>query len=215
MTDNGQSPFDSYSLEYDKWFDDHPYTFQSELNAIRQFIPGKGRGIEIGVGTGRFASQLGISTGVEPSEEMASLSCSRGIEVYNAYAENLPIEAEQFDFVLITTTICFVTNPVKALKEAHRILKPEGKLILGIIDRETELGKLYETIKDENKFYKKAHFYSTREIIQLLQQNGYIIKGVCQTIFSNPETMITTDPVLDGYGSGAFVVIISLKQMKE
>jgi len=42
MTDKGQSPFYRYSLEYDKWFDDHPYVFESELDAIRYFLLKKG-----------------------------------------------------------------------------------------------------------------------------------------------------------------------------
>ena len=196
-TESYRSPFDEHSTEYDEWFDEHPNAFQSEVEAIRCFIPERGLGIEIGVGTGRFASQLCISLGVELSEAMASIARTRGIEVQQANAEHLPFDADHFDFALMVTTLCFVEDPGKALNEVLRILKPGGNFILGIIDRETRLRKLYESMKDSNlpdrqagKFYRNTHFYSTSEVIEILHKNGFICGKICQTIFSNPETNI-------------------------
>ena len=48
--------------------------FQSEVSAIQQLLPSIGTGIEIGVGTGLFASALGIKEGVEPSKKNESKS---------------------------------------------------------------------------------------------------------------------------------------------
>lgn len=205
------SVFDQFAAEYDAWFDTHIFTFQSEVEAIRRFIPEQGLGIEIGVGTGRFASQLNITTGIEPSELMASIARSRGIEVHKAYAEQLPFDNNSFDFALMITTLCFVENPGKALSEVMRILKPGGNFILGIIDRETELGRTYESMKDSDKFYRNAKFYSTSEVIQLIQKSGFDYSNACQTIFSNPDTMTAPDLIRDGYSKGAFVVVNSIK----
>ena len=211
MTDKGHSPFDRYSLEYDKWFDDHIYAFQSELEALKSFVPGNGKGMEIGVGTGRFASQLNVIIGVEPSESMASIARSRGIEVYKAYAEQLPFNNNGFDFVLMVTTLCFVDDPKLVLKEANRILKPNGQIIVAIIDKESSLGRSYDATKASNKFYKDATFYSTQDIIGLLYQTNFNQIQTCQTIFSNPDTMTIPDTVKDGYGEGSFVVISAIK----
>ena len=208
------SPFDEFSYEYDEWFDEHPYAFHSEIEAIRRFIPGHGIGVEIGVGTGRFASQLGITIGIEPSEAMVSIARSRGIVVLKAFAEQLPFDDNHFDFALMVTTLCFVENPEKALNETLRILKPGGDFILGFIDRESLLGKLYESMKNTNKFYRQAHFYSTSEVMQILQQTGFINPNTCQTIFTNPETITKSNPVYEGYGEGAFVVINTIKPNK-
>src|SRR3990172_6303343 len=149
MIKNGNSPFNKYSLEYDKWFDEHPFAFQSELQAVRCFIPEQRIGVEIGVGTGRFASGLNIPIGIEPSESMASIARSRGIEVLKAFAEELPFDDNSFDYALMVTTLCFVEVPGKALIEVMRILKPGGNFILGIIDRETQLGRIYESRRGE------------------------------------------------------------------
>jgi ubiquinone/menaquinone biosynthesis C-methylase UbiE len=203
--------FDRFAVEYDSWYDLHPFVYQSELEAIRRFIPSKGHGVEIGVGTGRFSVPFSVSIGVEPSESMAAIARSRGITVHLATAEKLPFPSAHFDFTLMVNTLCFVNNPDIALKEVHRILKPHGSLILAFIDKETPVGKLYEKKKAASKFYSKATFYSSRQVINLLRDNGFIRHQICQTIFSDPENMTGLDSVQDGYGKGAFVVIGSVK----
>lgn len=133
--------FEQNPQHYDEWFDRHIISYQSELLAIKQAIPKNKKGIEIGVGTGRFAQPLNIEFGVEPSESMARLAEQRGVKVYKAFAENLPIEKETFDFALVVTTVCFLSDIPKAFQEAHRILKSDGEIILAIIDKNSELGK--------------------------------------------------------------------------
>lgn len=209
------SAFDEFAREYDQWYDLHPFAYQSEVEAIRRFIPSKGLGVEIGVGTGRFSVPFSIIVGADPSEAMAAIARSRGITVHLARAERLPFQSEHFDFALMVTTLCFVENPHAALKEAYRILKPAGSLIIAIIDKETELGKAYEAMKSSNKFYRGATFYSTPEVLNLLPSTGFSQTHICQTLFSNPDAMTALDPVCDSYGEGAFVVISSIKQPKE
>jgi hypothetical protein len=48
-------PFNEHRHEYEQWFYDNYYVFRSELEAIRKVIPGKGKGIEIGTGSGIFS----------------------------------------------------------------------------------------------------------------------------------------------------------------
>ncbi len=89
--------FDQHAQEYDRWFDAHAPLYQSEVNALRRFIPQTGQGIEIGVGTGRFSVPLGIRLGVEPSRAMAHVAHQRGIAVCQAIGEQLPFGQHQFD----------------------------------------------------------------------------------------------------------------------
>ena len=53
---------------------------------------------------------------------------------------------------------CFMQNPLQALVEVTRVLKPHGHLIIGIIDPEGPLGRSYEANKDNSKFYRRAKF---------------------------------------------------------
>ena len=197
--------FNKNTLEYDQWFHKHSFVYQSEILAIRQAIPKNKTGIEIGAGTGRFAEPLNINFGVEPSENMARVAEQRGITVYRAYAENLPIDNATFDFALMVTTVCFLSDIPKAFSEVHRILKPQGEIILAIIDKNSALGKKYEREKSSNKFYQDAHFHSTEELTELLRQAGFRNFNYWQTLTKRSKNKI--EKPIQGFGNGSFTVI--------
>ena len=209
--DKSISAFNQYAEEYDKWFDLNPFAYESELLAIKRFFPRRGKGLEIGVGTGKFALPLGIKVGVEPAKAMAVIARQKGIEVHEAVAENLPFENGTFDFVLMVTVLCFLRNPQTAIEEIARVLKPGGSLIIGMIDRESFLGKIYESKKAKSLFYRDAQFYSVPEVIDMLKRTGFIHIQICQTIFKNPHEITEPEPVEDGFGKGGFSVLSSEK----
>src|SRR3972149_1864678 len=122
MTDISTA-FDQNTLEYDNWFEKRKTAYQSELLAVQQAIPKNKKGIEIGVGTGRFAQPLNIKFGVDSSENMMQLAEQRGIKVFKAVAENLPIENESYGFALMVTTVCFLNDIPKALTETANLGK--------------------------------------------------------------------------------------------
>lgn len=201
--------FDQNTLEYDQWFDKHSTVYQSEIMAIQQALPKDKTGIEIGVGTGRFAKPLKIKFGIEPSENMAKLAEQRGITVYRSFAENLQIDNGAFDFALMVTTVCFLSDIPKAFSEVYRILKPKGEFILAIVDKNSELGRKYEKEKLANKFYKDAHFHSTQDITELLKQSGFSNFSYWQTLTKKNTAEI--EKPTEGYGKGNFVVIKAIK----
>jgi ubiquinone/menaquinone biosynthesis C-methylase UbiE len=174
-------------------------------------MPNEGRGLEIGVGTGRFAAPLGIKVGVEPAGTMAAIARKRGIEVYDAYAEKLPFEDESFDFILMVTVICFLPDPVQALVEATRVLKPGGHLIIGMIDPESPLGRSYQEKQEKSKFYQEARFNPVGQVLDWLQSLGYETPMTCQTLFKKVAEMANLEPIKAGHGVGGFVVIAAQK----
>ena len=54
------APFEAHQERYDSWFERHAAAYYSELLAVRALLPWEGRGLEVGVGTGRFAAPLGV-----------------------------------------------------------------------------------------------------------------------------------------------------------
>ena len=70
-------PFEKYTDQYENWFEKNRYVYQSEINAIREILPDFESGIEIGIGSGRFAEPLGIKLGIEPTYEMRKIAQSR------------------------------------------------------------------------------------------------------------------------------------------
>ena len=199
--------FDQLADRYDSWFDRHAAVFQSELEALKKVVPKNGKGLEVGVGSGRFAEALGIKTGIEPSEKFREMAKSRGIHVFEGIAEALPFPDKQFDFILLTTVICFLDSPLKGLEEAKRVLKSNGILIIGMIDRQSELGLQYEKRKQDNPLYQHAHFYAVDNVLAMLKQSGFAHKEIYQTVFSPLDEIKSTEPIKSGHGEGGFVVI--------
>jgi len=204
-------PFERHRDRYENWFERHRYAYLSELEAVRRLLPEDGKGAEIGVGTGRFAQPLGIKLGVEPSGAMAEVARKRGIDVIEGVAENLPFPDESLDYLLMVTTICFVDDPERALREAYRVLKPEGALIIGFVDRNSPIGKYYEEHREESVFYRDARFFSTEELLELLRKVGFRRFEIVQTLFHRLDEVKGLEPVKPGYGEGSFVVIKAVK----
>ena len=195
--------FEEASVEYDEWFEAHKWVYQSEVEAVRKFIPKTGEGIEIGVGTGRFSVPFGIKVGVESARAMAEIARKRGIHVYEAKAENLPFHANSFDFALMVTILCFLQNPLQALQEIKRILKPRGKIIIGMLEEECPLGKHYREKTKKSKFYKNAKFYPVNQVLAWLRDFKFAKFKIVQTIFKNPSKIQSIEPVEEGFGKGA------------
>ncbi|OIP27158.1 MAG: SAM-dependent methyltransferase [Dehalococcoidia bacterium CG2_30_46_19] len=204
-------PFEKHPLRYEQWFDKHKFAYESELQAIRKLLPQGGNGLEIGVGSGRFAVPLGIKLGIEPSSKMMQIALRRGIEVIGGVAESLPFRNLQFDFALMVTTICFLDNVEVAFNEAYRILKPDGCLIIGFIDKDSPVGQLYQQHKYESVFYKIATFYSVDEVVSCLKKAKFNGFDFSQTIFHNLAEMEGIELVREGYGEGSFVVVRAVK----
>jgi len=204
-------PFEKHPLRYEQWFDKHKFAYESELQAIRKLLSQGGNGLEIGVGSGRFAVPLGIKLGIEPSSKMMQIALRKGIEVIGGVAESLPFRNLQFDFALMVTTICFLDNVEVAFDEAYRILKPDGCLIIGFIDKDSPIGQLYQQHKDESVFYKIATFYSVDEVVSCLRKAKFNGFDFSQTIFHNLAEMEGIELVREGYGEGSFVVVRAVK----
>mgnify|MGYP000884142628 CR=1 FL=1 len=204
-------PFQKNAEKYDEWFDKNKYYYESELQAVKELLPGIQNGIEIGVGSGRFASPLGIKLGVDPSSRMRKIAQKRGIEVIEGVAESLPFDNERFDFVLMVTTICFLDNVESALIEVYRVLKPGGYLIIGFIDAESPLGRLYEKHKKESTFYKDATFYSVKKVVLYMEKAHFKDFSFRQTLFQQRNELKDIEPVKRGYGEGSFVVVRGVK----
>lgn len=98
-----------------------------------------GRVLEIAVGTGRnlpyYDADVDL-TGVELSPEMLALGRKRAEELGRDVdfrigdAQQLEFEDESFDTVMITFGLCTIPDDRAAAAEAHRVLRPGGRMVL-------------------------------------------------------------------------------------
>ncbi|WP_031432849.1 class I SAM-dependent methyltransferase [Methylomarinum vadi] len=205
------APFEDHHLRYEAWFEKHEAAYISELLALRPFIPWQGLGLEIGVGTARFAAPLGIQVGVDPSPAMLAHARARGIQVVHGTAENLPLASASFDYALNVTTICFVDSPIQMMAEARRILKPGGRLVIGFIDRTSSIGEHYLAHQHESVFYREATFFSADEVEQLLLDNGFTIDAWGQTLSHPLPEIREIEALRPGRGQCSFVAVAATK----
>lgn len=194
MKSKAVDAFDEYAEEYDKWFDspEGKPLFEMEVEAVRLLMKDlKHPYLEIGVGTGRFAKELGIEFGIDPSQRALEFAEKRGIKVKIARGEELPFEDQYFGGVFMLFTLCFVKEPERVLSETGRVLKQDGRLIIGIINRESKWGEYYLQKKMAgHPIYGHARFYSINEVKKMLEKAGMTVEAysstLCQGLIETP-----------------------------
>lgn len=113
----------------------------SEAMRYRSQIVPQARGmvLEIGVGSGLNLPFYGAGVeqlyGLDPSEELLVMARKKArvitfpIDFLAHSGEEIPLGDGCIDTVVTTWTLCTIPDPVKALKEMRRVLKPGGMLL--------------------------------------------------------------------------------------
>ena len=200
-------PFEEHADRYEEWFESYEAAYRSELDALRRFITGDEECVEIGVGTGRFAAPLGVGVGVDPAGGMLRRADECGVEPVRGVAEALPFGDATFDTALVVTTLCFLDDVSRALREARRVLRPGGQFVVGLLDEDSAVGQQYLARADESPFYRDASFVSTEDLLAELETTGFGNFETVQTVFEMPGELDEPDSARDGYGDGVFVVV--------
>ncbi len=182
--------FDRIAETYDAWYDtgEGNAIFNAELKCLQSLCEcPRGRWLEVGTGTGRFASSLGVSLGMDSSIPMLPIAAKRGVAVCAGRAEELPFPDGIIDGVLLAMTICFITDPRKALKECRRVLRPEGRLLLGIVPAESSWGLEYQRKKAEgHPVYSLAGFMGLIQTLSLVKNTGFVFLEGSSSLFWHP-----------------------------
>ena len=202
-----QEIFDAHMVEYDKWFEsaEGSALFASEISAIRLLMTNLEHPfLEIGVGTGRFAKELAIDAGIDPSEQALTFAKKRGVKTQRATGEDIPFADASFGAVFILFTLCFVETPGKVLLEAARVLKPGGRVLVGIINRESAWGALSMRKKAEgHPLYRHARFYNAAELVAMLKAAGLNIEASASSLFQPPSNQTYREEARPGLSEDA------------
>jgi ubiquinone/menaquinone biosynthesis C-methylase UbiE len=156
--------FEDHAGDYDQWFEKHGDIYTAQVRMFHNALPDYGRGLEIGIGSGRFALPLGIRFGIDPSGKLAHMAKNRGIEVVVGEGEHLPYRSGSFDHVLMMTVICFLDDSKTVFIEVNRVLKPKGMLIVGFIEKDGEIQREFLHESTKGRFLRYAKFMSASEV---------------------------------------------------
>lgn len=99
----------------------------------------RGEVLEIGLGTGLNLPHYPVGVSRLRAVDPAPLLPGRGteriasapfpVELSRTGAEHLPYDNHSFDYVASTWTLCTIPDPIQALQEVRRVLKPTGRFL--------------------------------------------------------------------------------------
>lgn len=164
--------FFRFADEYDRWFDEHSDVYTQQIDLLRKYLPAStGEMLEIGAGSGRFASRLGIRHGIDPSFRLLAMAKGRGLEPVLGVGEFLPYRNGTFNGVLMMTAICFMDDVARSFHEAFRVLRPGGMLVVAFLEKDGEIAQREEGA--DGRFFQYVRFFSVNEVTAALAGAGF------------------------------------------
>lgn len=138
-----------------------------------------GKILDVGCGNGNLFTLLPRGKyelfGIDFSENMiieAKKNCGEKASFSIADAENLPFKSNTFDIVVCNASFHHYVHPNTVLKEMYRVLRYDGKLLIGDPYIPTIVRPIMNIL---TKFSKKGdyHFYGLNEMKNLFIKNGF------------------------------------------
>lgn len=189
---------------YDAWYEAPLGKLSGRLEKDLIFsiagVKGGEKALDLGCGTGIYTIELArkgaITTGVDHSEEMlhwarakASQAHKEGlaVEFVSADALTLPFPDDCFDLIMSVNLLCFIREREKALQEMRRVLKPGGRLIIGVLNKWSPWAafrKIKGLFKDT--IYNRVDFISPPELELSLVRAGFNVKELKTCLFFFP-----------------------------
>jgi ubiquinone/menaquinone biosynthesis C-methylase UbiE len=138
MVDHLVDFFDRIAPVYDTWAGGQHGRVASRL--VDLATPAKGEEVlDVATGTGLIAHMVaprvrpGAVIGIDLSENMLSIARTRkekNLQFLGMAAEHLVFRPHTFDLVTMGEALAYLADPTTALAEAHRVLRPGGRLAL-------------------------------------------------------------------------------------
>ena len=173
--------------------------FRIELDYIERHLPRGGEVLSVGCGPAMIESALSERgfrvTGLDVSRE--ALDCAPdSVRTVAARAEDMPFPESSFDAVIYVASLQFIENYRKAIQKTTRVLRPDGTLLVMLLNPESDFFK--EKLRDPNSYVRKIRHTGLREIEDVIAeefsvQTEYLLGVKGDVLF---ESRDITDAVL-------------------
>ncbi|WP_025728138.1 class I SAM-dependent DNA methyltransferase [Atopobacter phocae] len=230
-----QAAFDGYATAYDSWFMENNQLFESELKLYKKVLGDvrDKRILSVGCGSGLFESMLTDAQieGIEPSRDMGEIAQKRGVEMIQfGTIEQVELEEAAYDVIYFNGSSSYIEDLTAPYEKCRRALKPNGRLILLDVPKESGFGFMYLLAKQVGTFDHDdlrdvlpqlpyplelcVHgiWHSTEEKIDVLKAIGFEQFEFYQTLLNHPMyANEQVEEVIEGYKQGGYVAIIAHK----
>ena len=172
------------------------------MKARSKIVPqARGEVLEVGIGSGLNlpfydAKRVSSIVGIDPAAQMQTLARKRAsdisipVEVIAVDVQGIHADTDRFDTIVMTFTLCSIDDPISALQEMARVLKPDGRLLF------CEHG-LAPDLSVERWQHRLTPFWKPiaggchldRDIPALIRAGGFAIDELSQAYLPGPRPM--------------------------
>ena len=175
---------------------------QKQLKPYRDRVvsTAEGRVLEVGIGPGLnlplYSNRVERVIGIDPSPELLEIARRAGrgaapeVELVEGVAEAIPLEDDSVDCVIITWTLCSVSEAEQALGEIRRVLKPHGAICFAEHGRAPE--ERIQRWQDRlTPLWKRCsgNCHLNRPIASLVEANGFRMERLETGYAKGPKPM--------------------------
>lgn len=206
--------FHERAMEYDGWFDDS-LVFDIELGALQDLQTTLvAPRLEVGVGPGRFAEELGVMLGVDPAFGALSIASKRVPSLCQGVGESLPVQSDSMATAFLLFTLCFTQRPDVVIAELTRVVKCGGHVVLGVVPKDSPWGKSLQKKRQEgHPFYQHSNFYDCEQIIGWFEDAGLVVVEERSSLFQLPGEVTKMEQSQCGMDEHAgFMVLVGQKK---
>ena len=174
------------------------YVMKARSKIVPQAL---GEVLEIGIGSGlnlQFYDAKKVSSiiGVDPAAQMQTLARNRAadisipVQVIAVDVQGIHADTDQFDTIVMTFTLCSIDDPVAALKEMARVLKPDGQLLFcehGLAP-DASIKRWQHRL---TPFWKPmaGGCHLNRDIPSIIREAGFVIDELSEAYLPGPRPM--------------------------
>jgi len=144
--------------------------FERLAERVTQMIPSRSRILEVAPGPGYLAIEIArrgsyAITGLDISKTFVEIATANArtasveVDFRHGNASAMPFADNTFDLILCRAAFKNFSQPVEAMNEMHRVLKPEGRALIIDLRKDASMEDISAYIKDANIGWANSLIY--------------------------------------------------------